>query len=148
MKGTLGETVTYEWKFKLSDDFSPSKRFTHLHQIKSVGEIPKINKPIFTLSAKKDKQTDYFQLRHSNNGDKADLLYQVNLNLFKGKWVTVYEKITYNKNAKKGYYSVLIKNTQTSEVIFKYKNTSIQTWYPTAKFNRPKWGIYLSLIHI
>ena len=144
MKGTLGETVTYEWKFKLSDDFSPSKRFTHVHQIKSVGEKPKINKPIFTLSAKKDNDTNYFQLNHSSNGEKAKLLHKVNLNLFKGNWVTVVETISYN--AKKGTYAIIIKNTQTSKTIFEYRNNHIQTWYPTAEFNRPKWGIYRSIL--
>ena len=145
MKGTLGETVTYEWTFKLSEDFAPSKNFTHLHQIKSVGEKPKINKPIFTLSARKIKGSDVFQLQHSKNGQKADVLHQINLNLFKGNWVTVIETITYHKNPKKGKYKVLIKDTLTSEIIFEYKNTGIQTWYATAEFKRPKWGIYRSL---
>ena len=37
LKGTLGETVMYKWKFKLPKGFQPSTNFTHLHQIKAVG---------------------------------------------------------------------------------------------------------------
>ena len=51
LKGTLGETITYQWKFKLPKGFQPSSNFTHLHQIKAVGGSQDM--PIFTLTAKK-----------------------------------------------------------------------------------------------
>ena len=143
MKGTLGETVTYTWKFKLPKDFAPSKRFTHIHQIKSVGEKPHC-KPIFTLSAKKGKNNDYFRLRHST-GKTSKALTQVNLDLFKGNWVSVTETITYNKS-NKGNYSISIINSITKEIILNYKNSNIQTWNTGADFVRPKWGIYRSLL--
>ena len=151
LKATLNETITYEWKFKLSKDFSPSKRFTHLHQIKAVGEKPK-SKPIFTLSTKKGKEKDLFQLRHST-GDNQEVLKEVDLKLFKENWVHVIETIHFNKK-RKGTYSVKITNLENKEtVIFKYNNNKIQNWNNNAEFNRPKWGIYrslkdLSLIHI
>ncbi len=46
LKGTLGETITYQWKFKLPKGFQPSTNFTHLHQIKAVGGTQDI--PIWT----------------------------------------------------------------------------------------------------
>ena len=36
--GRENETVTYSWKFKLPEGFQSSPKFTHLHQLKSVGE--------------------------------------------------------------------------------------------------------------
>lgn len=143
LKGTLGETVTYSWKFKLAKDFAPSKKFTHLHQIKSVGEEPRC-KPIFTFSAKKGKTNDYFQLRHST-GKTSETLTQVDLNLFKGNWVSIVETINYNKD-NTGSYSVNITNTVTKEIIISYQNKNIHTWNSGAQFTRPKWGIYRSLL--
>ena len=144
MKGAINETVTYEWKFKLSKTFTPSKRFTHLHQIKSVGEEPRC-KPIFTLSAKQGKNTDYFQIRHSTCQTKALTLTKADLNLFKGKWVTVKETIHYNI-ASKGSYTIKITSTQGENTILEYNNVNIETWNNNAEFNRPKWGIYRSLL--
>ena len=39
LKGFLGETVTYRWRFKLDEGFQPSRNFTHIHQLKAVGEM-------------------------------------------------------------------------------------------------------------
>lgn len=143
MKGILGETVTYSWKFKLAKDFLPSKKFTHLHQIKSVGEEPHC-KPIFTLSAKKGKNNDFFKVRYST-GKTSETLAQIDLNLFRGNWVTVKEVITYNIS-NKGSYSVNITNSITKETILNYHNPGIKTWNTGAEFVRPKWGIYRSLL--
>lgn len=143
MKANLGETVTYEWKLKIAEDFAPSKRFTHLHQIKSVDENPRC-KPIFTLSAKKGKTDDYFLLRHSK-GKTSETLAQIDLDLFRGTWVNVTEIISYNKS-NKGQYSLLITNSITQQTILDFKKPSIKTWNEGASFVRPKWGIYRSLL--
>ena len=34
--GTLGETICYQWRFKLTAGFKPSGNFTHIMQIKAV----------------------------------------------------------------------------------------------------------------
>ena len=144
MKGKLGETVTYEWKFKIAKDFAPSKRFTHLHQIKSVDENPRC-KPIFTLSAKRGKHDDdYFLLKHSS-GKTAETLAKLDLDLFRGKWVTVTETIHYNR-MNQGRYNIHITNSITNQIILNYKNATIKTWNDGASFVRPKWGIYRSLL--
>jgi len=36
LKGIVGETVEYKWKFKLDAGFQSSPDFTHIHQLKSV----------------------------------------------------------------------------------------------------------------
>ena len=143
VKGYIGETITYKWKFKLPKDFSPSKKFTHLHQIKSYGEVPHC-KPIFTLSAKKGTTNDYFLLRHST-GKTSETLAQIDLNLFRDNWVNVSETIHYNHSSK-GNYSIQITNSLTQEIILNYRRSNILTWNIKAEFVRPKWGIYRSLL--
>lgn len=143
LKGYIGETITYKWKFKLSKDFSSSQRFTHVHQIKAYGEEPHC-KPIFTFSTKKGKTNDYFLLKHST-GKTSETLTKVNLDLFKGSWVTVKETITYN-DSNKGKYQLHITNSTTQKTIIDYINPNIQTWNKGAEFVRPKWGIYRSLL--
>lgn len=39
LKGTIGETVTYKWRFKVPVGFQPSANFTHIHQIKAVDVV-------------------------------------------------------------------------------------------------------------
>ncbi len=51
LKGTLGETVTYKWRFKIPVGFQPSANFTHIHQVKAVGGDD--DNPIFTLTLRK-----------------------------------------------------------------------------------------------
>ena len=63
LKGTLGETITYQWKMKLPKGFKPSKAFTHLHQIKAVGGSQEL--PIFTLSARLES-VNQFNVVHNN----------------------------------------------------------------------------------
>ena len=48
LKGVLGETVTYKWRFKVPVGFQPSNSFTHIHQIKAVDGDE--SSPIFTLT--------------------------------------------------------------------------------------------------
>ena len=51
LKGTLGESIIYKWKFKIPIGFQPSENFTHLHQIKAVDGDD--SSPIFTLTPRK-----------------------------------------------------------------------------------------------
>ena len=77
LKGTLGETITYQWKFKLPKGFQPSSNFTHLHQIKAVrGDH---DMPIFILSAKKAIENQ-FNVVHNNK----DIVASMNLSDLEG----------------------------------------------------------------
>lgn len=141
LKATIGETVEYKWKFKISDDFKPSSNFTHLHQIKSVGgDYASI--PMITLTLRKSTP-DRVELRYTPIDDQ-ETIEKVDLDLFRGKWLEVTERITFRET---GSYFIEIKNIETNEVVLSYNNAQLDTWQDGADFARPKWGIYRSLIN-
>jgi len=135
LKGTLGETVTYKWKFKLPKGFQPSSSFTHLHQIKAVGGSQDL--PIFTLTARKAKVNQLIVI-HNNENTVAS----ANLSEFEGAWVEITEKIKIGSN---GTYSISIKKVKNGQELLSFKSDDILTIRPDNDFIRPKWGIYRSL---
>lgn len=135
LKGTLGETVTYKWKFKLPKGFQPSGSFTHLHQIKAVGGAQDL--PIFTLTARKAKVNQLIVI-HNNENTVAN----ANLSEFEGTWVEITEKIKIGAN---GTYSISIKKVKNGQELLAFKSDNIMTIRPDNDFIRPKWGIYRSL---
>jgi hypothetical protein len=135
LKGTLGETITYQWKFKLPKGFQPSSNFTHLHQIKAVGGSQDM--PIFTLTAKKGTMNQ-FNVVHNNE----DIVASMNLSELEGTWVQITEVIKVGAN---GTYSLLIKRIKDGKELLSYSNPDLETIRPDNNFIRPKWGIYRSL---
>ena len=135
LKGTLGETITYQWKFKLPKGFQPSSNFTHLHQIKAVGGSQDM--PIFTLTAKKGT-VNQFNVVHNNEAVVASM----NLSELEGTWVQITEVIKVGAN---GTYSLLIKRIKDGKELLSYNNSDLETIRPDNNFIRPKWGIYRSL---
>ena len=134
-----GETVTYEWLFKISDDFQPSSSFTHIHQIKSV-DGPLASLPMYTLTLRKGNP-DQLELRYSN-GPTQGTLKKTDLTPFKGKWLKVKEVITFDDN---NAYFIEIKDYVTDATLFTYVDATANNWHEGASFIRPKWGIYRSL---
>jgi Secretion system C-terminal sorting domain len=137
LKGVVGETITYKWKFKLPVGFQPSSSFTHIHQIKAVGGDD--GNPLFTLTPRKGSPNK-LELIHDNTTKVAI----VNLSLFEGVWVSCTEVV---KVGAAGTYSMTIKKVSDSTTILSYSNNSIMTIRPDNSFIRPKWGIYRSLDH-
>lgn len=135
LKGTLGETITYIWKFKLPAGFQPSTNFTHLHQIKAVGGAEGL--PIFTLTAKKGK-INKMNLIHDN----VTVVASANLSEFENVWVEITEVIKVGAN---GTYSMSVKRIKDGKEVLSFKSANIMTIRPDNKFIRPKWGIYRSL---
>ena len=135
LKGTLGETIVYQWKFKLPIGFQPSSNFTHLHQIKAVGGTQDM--PIFTLTAKKASENK-FNVVHNNE----TIVASMNLSELEGVWVEITEIIKVGPN---GTYSVVIKRIKDGKELLSYSNPNIETIRPDNTFIRPKWGIYRSL---
>ena len=135
LKGTLGETIVYQWKFKLPIGFQPSSNFTHLHQIKAVGGTQDM--PIFTLTAKKASENK-FNVVHNNE----TIVSSMNLSELEGVWVEITEIIKVGPN---GTYSVVIKRIKDGKELLSYSNPDIETIRPDNTFIRPKWGIYRSL---
>jgi hypothetical protein len=133
--GTLGETITYKWKFRLAAGFQPSSSFTHIHQIKPVNGDDA--NPLFTLTARKGTPNK-LELIHDNTTKVAI----VDLSLFAGVWVEATEIV---KVGAHGTYSMLIKRVSDNATILSYSNSDIMTIRPDNDFIRPKWGIYRSL---
>ena len=145
LKGVQGEKVIYKWAFKLADGFQSSPKFTHIHQLKSVGGSYS-SMPMYTLTTRKGTP-DKLQLRYAET-DAQITLKETTLSPFIGDWVEVTEKIEY---ATTGFYSIDIVNKFTGQQLFYYNNTDFDepkiNWRPGASFVRPKWGIYRSLVY-
>lgn len=142
LKARSGNSFTYRWKFRLAPDFQPSRRFTHLHQIKAVGGSED-RMPLITLTARKgrDRSPDRFELRYAER-HKQQTLTQVQLGDFLGQWVEVTERIAFGEN---DHYRIRITSLSTGRILMSYRNDAIRMWKDGADFIRPKWGIYRSL---
>lgn len=136
MKGVVGETITYRWKFRLAEGFQPSASFTHLHQIKPVGGDD--GDPLFTLTARKGSP-NRMELRH-NNSTNVDT---EPLSSFLGVWVECTQTITVGSN---GAYAMTVKRVSDGVTLMSYSSNNIMTIRPDNGFIRPKWGIYRSLL--
>jgi len=136
LKGVVGETITYRWKFKITAGFKPSSSFTHIHQIKPVGGDD--GNPLFTLTPRKGSPNK-MELIH-NNTTKVAI---VNLSLFEGEWVECTE-IVYVHPAD-GRYAITVRKIRDGGTLLSYNSTSIMTVRADNDFIRPKWGIYRSL---
>lgn len=139
MKATLGEIVTYKWRFKIPANFTPSNGFTHIHQIKAVGGDDA--NPIFTLTLrKKSSGIERLELIHDEGSTSNALeLYNTNLSTLKNTWVEVTETIFFNET---GSITIEIKKINDNSILFSYENLNIRTIRPDNLFVRPKWGIY------
>lgn len=140
LKGTVGETVTYKWRFKVPSGFQPSSSFTHIHQIKAVyGDD---SNPIFTLTPRKGTPNKLELIYTKDDISGTDKKMIVDLSLFEGIWVEATEII---KIGATGTYSISIKKVSDGTSILSYSNENIATIRPDNSFIRPKWGIYRSL---
>jgi len=144
--GVLGEEVRYNWKFKLDAGFQSSSKFTHIHQLKSVGasnnedDMPQIT---FTTRKGTDGNPDQLELRYAE--DLTQITWaQTDLTPFKGVWVEATETVTYGDWGE-GTYSLEIKKVSDDSVLFAHTENNTRMWKTNASFIRPKWGIYRSL---
>jgi hypothetical protein len=142
LKGTVGETVTYKWKFKIPTGFQPSTSFTHIHQIKPVNGDD--GNPIFTITLRKGNpnklEVNHYDATLPNN--VLTKLVTVNMSSFENTWVEATETFKVGAN---GTYSMVIKKVSDNTVLVNYSNPNIVTIRPDNDFIRPKWGIYRSL---
>lgn len=155
LKGILGETVTYKWRFKVPVGFQPSANFTHIHQIKAVDGDD--DHPIFTLTARKGSPNKMQLIYVVDATGSNDYKKEVNLSSFEGIWVDVVETVKVGTGTS-GSYSIIIKKVSDGTLVMSYTNNSIQTIRTAAtdpvfpqvpnSFIRPKWGIYRSLLDI
>lgn len=143
--GREGENVIYKWAFKLPAGFQSSSKFTHLHQLKSVGGDYS-SMPMYTLTTRKSSP-DRLELRYAETTSQITLS-ETPLSPFLNNWVEVTEKINYSTS---GYYSISIVDMDMGNELFYYENTAADepkvNWRPGGEFVRPKWGIYRSLVY-
>jgi hypothetical protein len=145
LKGTLGETVTYKWRFKIPVGFQPSSSFTHIHQVKAVGGDD--DNPIFTLTPRKGTPNKLELIYVKDDLSGTTRYANINLSLFEGIWVEATETI---KIAASGTYAITIKRVDNGAVLLNYSNSNIATirlGTVDNSFIRPKWGIYRSLLN-
>ncbi|MCX6209252.1 MAG: T9SS type A sorting domain-containing protein [Bacteroidetes bacterium] len=140
LKGTIGETTTYKWKFKLPSGFQPSPNFTHIHQIKAVGGDD--GDPLFTLTPRYGTTNAMQLLYYLDSNTSANVLTSVNLSSFLGTWVEATEVVNVGAN---GTYSINVKRVSDGLSLLSYSSSNIQTIRQSNSFIRPKWGIYRSL---
>ncbi len=141
LKGTLGETVSYKWRFRLPIGFLPSPNFTHIHQIKAVGGDD--GSPLFTLTPRYSSSGNTLQLIYVKDSTSGTTTYTTApLTNFLGVWVEVTERILIGTN---GTYSVNVTRVSDGATLLTYNNSNIQTIRSSNTFIRPKWGIYRSL---
>ena len=139
--GRENERVTYRWKFKLDEGFQSSSKFTHIHQLKSVGGNYE-SMPMYTLTTRKSSP-DRLELRYGEIDSQITLI-QTDLAPFINRWLSVTQTIEYGIN---GFYQIEISDVNTEEILFRYINENIVNWREGAEFVRPKWGIYRSIIY-
>lgn len=142
LKGVIGETVTYKWKFKLDAAFQASNSFTHIHQLKAV-DGPEASMPQITLTCRAGNP-DELELRYAEDFTQVTLA-TADLNLFKGEWVEATETVTFGEP---GSYDLSLVKVSDGSTLFSYSDPSIRMWKTNASFIRPKWGIYRSLNNV
>ena len=140
LKGTVGETVNYKWKFRLPTGFQPSPNFTHIHQVKAVGGDE--GDPLFTLTVRAGTPNILQLLYVKDSATSATELSSINLANIAGVWVEATEVVQVGAN---GTFSMEIKRVDDGTNLLSYSTSSIETIRPSNTFIRPKWGIYRSL---
>ncbi|HEV8383131.1 MAG TPA: hypothetical protein VGQ29_16200 [Gemmatimonadales bacterium] len=141
LKGFLGDTVTFRWKFRLPEGFQPSTSFTHIHQLKAYdGDA---GAPIITLTPRKGNPNS-LQLIHVDSRGVTRHLASTPLDSFVGVWVEAYERVTYGAT---GRYSIVINRLSDGATLFAYSTAPLDLWREGTTVVRPKWGLYRSLNH-
>jgi hypothetical protein len=140
LKGTVGETVKYVWRFKIPSGFQPSASFTHIHQIKAVNGDD--GDPIFTLTPRKGSpnKLELIYVLSATSGTTKPIT--ASLSLFENVWVEATETI---KIGTRGTYSIVLKKVSDGTTLLSYTNNDILTIRSDNDFIRPKWGIYRGL---
>ncbi len=140
LKGTVGETVKYVWRFKIPTGFQPSASFTHIHQIKAVNGDD--GDPIFTLTPRKGSPNKLELIYVLSGTSGTTKPVTANLSLFENVWVEATETI---KIGTRGTYSIVLKKVSDGTTLLSYTNNDILTIRADNDFIRPKWGIYRGL---
>lgn len=141
LRGLQGDTLTYTWLFKVSNDMKVSKRFTHIFQFKS--HDGDSSQPILSLTGTKSGSTDELQLRWSPSTQDA-IFKKIPWSKVKDQWIraTITATFDYAKNG--GKVRVLLTRNSDKVKILSFSKTNINMWRG-GSYVLPKWGIYRRL---
>jgi hypothetical protein len=140
LKGLLGDTMTYTWRFKMPADMRFSNRFTHLFQLKSYGgnegaPIITITPTMTSTGTNETLRVDYWPDDASSN--TSQVLARVPTAGIKGVWLQVHVRA---QIAQSGAFFMTIKKSDGTPVIDIDMN-GLDLWRQ-GDYIRPKWGIY------
>ena len=141
MYATNGETHIYTWKFRLDSAFQASTSFCHVHQIKASGGTDD-STPVMTLTPRK-ASPDQLELLFCPTGSSATEQTYAPLSSFKGVWVEVYERYL---STDTGTYEIVVRRISDGTILLFWRSNNLDMWRTSATFNRPKYGIYRSLL--
>jgi hypothetical protein len=134
VKAFNGNTMTYDWYFRIMNDFTSSGGFCHIFQLKASGGDD--GAPILTFSL----ENGYLQFRHSPIGadmSQVTTLAKTASSNVVGTWV--HATVT-AQNTDSGKLTMTLKKLDGT-TLMSYSGTK-DLWRDSADFNRPKWGIY------
>jgi len=141
LQGFPGDTMTYQWMFRLPARFQASSHFTHIHQLKA-GQAPAASgAPIVTLSVYSGGDPNRVRLIYQDGSTLA----VTNAKPFEDVWVIAKEVITVGTS---GQYSITVETLDSGQTLLSYSNDNVDLFPTDAGFIRPKWGIYRSLIEM
>ena len=141
LQGFPGDTMTYQWMFRLPAGFQASSHFTHIHQIKA-GEAPAASgAPIVTLSVYSGGNPNIVRLIYQDGSTLAS----TDAGPFEDVWVVAKEVVTVGTS---GHYSIKLETLKGGKTLLSYSNDNLDVFPSGAGFIRPKWGIYRSLIQM
>jgi len=145
LQGEAGERSAYRWKFKLEAGFQPTRKFTHLFQLKAFRGND-AGAPLITLTPRYKSSGNVMELIYRpTTASKNIRLTTVPLSLFEDRWVDAYIQVDHVDD--QGSLSVVINDVHTGEQLLAYADDEIDMYRDAALFNRPKWGIYRSLAY-
>ena len=154
LKGFLGQSFSYSWKFKPNIDLELSSKFTHFFQLKA--KYGDEQQPIMTISAAETSSSgNQFQIRYDEfsegpNGEDNVTQFPVRLDwdLVAGEWLDIRVLVTYAEADDGGAYNVTITRMSDDEELVNVTQENIDMWRGPDNNNtpyvRPKWGFYRS----
>jgi hypothetical protein len=137
LKGTLGKTMTYTWRFKINAGMTFATSFTHMFQMKSFGG--NADAPLITISGRDSGGKE--SLRVDYQGDDAGrTLGSASLAGLKNVWLSVHVRAQISQS---GSFSLTIKKPN-GDTVLAINEGGLDLWRQ-GEYIRPKWGIYRKL---
>src|SRR5262249_2564292 len=93
-----GDTFVYQWSFRVGPEMAVSKNFTHIFQLKSVGENSRF--PLLTLTGRRDGGDEELCLIHRAQDieeDNGDVLGRSSWAAARSSWLRVICRVTYGR---------------------------------------------------